>query len=142
MTLELTRIQDIEAQNQNPPHLIRTTTAQSEYAQVGRGGAGNVVLTTEAEAASSELARVTTSRTLSGVASAAKKAPQVYQGHGGRGGAGNWRGNLEEEKKVREAEEERAMKDVERRVQDEVLLSLKAPEKAYRAPREAEKVGK
>ena len=102
-----------------------------------------MVRATEAEALGSELDRVTTPKTLTGIVSAAHKAPQVYHGHAGRGGAGNWRGNAEEEeRKLRDAEEERVRKGVESTVQAEVQQLQKAPEKTYRAPREEEKVGK
>lgn len=58
----------------------------------------------------------------------------MYQGHGGRGGAGNWRVNFEEEKRKREEEEQRVRREVERRVNEEVGTSLKPPGTAYRGP--------
>lgn len=65
----------------------------------------------------------------------AKTGPRLYQGHGGRGGAGNWRGKFEEKSK-REEEDERVRREVEveRRVNEEVVLSLKPPGAAYRGP--------
>lgn len=58
----------------------------------------------------------------------------MYQRHGGRGGAGNWRGDLEEEETKREEEEERVRREVETRVNEEVDMNLKPPGAAYRGP--------
>ena len=133
---KLMRNQDIEAQKTDPSLLTRTTTGHltlTDYSKIGRGGAGNVVYTPELSAATSELERVTTARAVNNAAGGAKKEPQVYQGHVGRGGAGNWRGNFDEEKRKRE-EEERVKREVERRVNEEVGMSLKPPRAAYRGP--------
>lgn len=130
------RNQDIEAQKGDPSLLTSTTTGHltlTDYSKIGRGGAGNVVYTPESSASTSELERVTTARAVNDAVGSAKKGPQVYQGHGGRGGAGNWSGNFEEEKRKREKEgEERVRWEVERRVNEEVGMSLKPPGAAYR----------
>lgn len=126
------RNQDIEAQKADPSLLTRTTTGHltlTDYSKIGRGGAGNVVYTPESSAATPELERITTARTVNNVAGSAKKVPQVYHG---RGGAGNWRGNFEEKRK--KEEEERIGREVERRVNEEVGMSLKPPGAAYRGP--------
>ena len=132
------RSQDIEAQKVGPPLLTRTTTDHltlTDYSKIGRGGAGNVVYTPKCSASTSELERVTTSRAVTNVVGSAKTGPRLYQGHGGRGGAGNWRGKFEEKSK-REEEDERVRREVEveRRVNEEVVLSLKPPGAAYRGP--------
>lgn len=114
---------------------MRTTTGQltlTDYSKLGRGGAGNVVYTPESSASTSELERVKMARAVNDAVGSAKKGPQVYHGHGGRGGAGNWRGNLDEEKRKREKEDEERVKlELERRVSEEVGMSLKPPEAAY-----------
>lgn len=131
---QLIRNQDIEAQTSDPLRLTLTrTTSQTPYSKIGRGGAGNVLYTPDIEAANFELTRMTTARNVNETAAEKKKGPQVYHGYGGRGGAGNWRSNPEERK---ESEREESMRrEVERRAQDEVMGSLEAPKRVYRAPR-------
>lgn len=130
------RNQDIEAQKADSSLLNHTTTGHltlTDYSKIGRGGAGNVVYTPESSASTSEVERVTNARVVNNAAGSAKEGPQVYQKHGGRGGAGNWRGNFEEKRK-REEEEERFRWEVEMRVNEEVGMSLKPPGAAYRGP--------
>lgn len=134
--------QDIEAQTSDPFRLTLTKSAtQTPYSKIGRGGAGNVVYTPESETAGAELSRFTTTRDVNETVVERKKGPQIYQRHVGRGGAGNWRGNLEDGKE-REREEERVRMEVEARVESEVGMSLQAPGRVYRVPRDEEKVRK
>ena len=136
-TQVLMRNQDIEAQKADPSLLNRTTLGHltlTDYSKIGRGGAGNIVYTSESSASTSELERVTTARAINNAIGSAREGPQVYQKHSGRGGAGNWRGNFEEEKRKREEEEEGVRREVERRVNEEVGMSLKPPGAAYRGP--------
>jgi len=115
-------VQDLETQRSSgTAPLTRITTAQSEYSRSGRGGAGNLVSAAEAAA----------SLPVTKMPIVAKK--ETFPGHVGRGGAGNWRVNLEEERRQQEEAEKNARSRVDEQVRVEVEMELQPPPKAYKA---------
>jgi len=114
----------------------------SEYHRTGRGGAGNYVPASNANALDrKELTRIPSAG--SGNAKVQEKigSDKTYRGTSGRGGAGNWRQTREEEeRRLTNDEEEKKMAGslVQQQVREDVERGLQMPSKAYLGPRIAD----
>lgn len=107
-----------------PSHVNSTSQASADYANSGRGGAGNFVKRDGRSTAGSTVKSSTTALL--------RESAVPEMGYSGRGGAGNLRSGEVEKRRL---ENERRAKEARERAHEEVVkdveMGLKLPERAH-----------